>query len=72
MSAEYAIKALWEAELPVAVVKEVAERQPAVIEEKKNTYVICGENFIYEISKYTALPILPVLFGGTPRSRCAS
>ncbi len=57
MSAEYAIKALWEAELPVAVVKEVAERQPAVIEEKKNTYVICGENFIYEISKYTALPI---------------
>ena len=57
MSAEYAIKALWEAALPVAVVKEVAERQQAVIEEKKNTYVICGENFIYEISKYTGLPI---------------
>lgn len=58
MSAENAVKALWEAELPVAAVKEeTAERQPAVIEEHKNTYVICGENFSYEISKYTALPV---------------
>jgi len=56
------VAALWERELPTA--REMAGEKidgrgadVAVINEAKNSYVISGDGFTYEISKHTALPI---------------
>lgn len=53
------IRALWEGTLSVPVIRmsEFEEKQPAVITETADSYVVTGEDFSYEISKYTALPV---------------
>ena len=53
---EYEV-ALWEAELPVAKVKENKSFIAAEIIEEKNSFVIKTEGNEYEISKHTALPV---------------
>lgn len=55
--AEEDVRALWEKELPVTPVQEEKVRQAAVVKELMNSYLICGDHFSYEISKYTAMPI---------------
>jgi len=56
------VAALWENELPTA--RETSNEKAdgrgadvAEISETKNSYVVSGDGFKYEISKYTALPI---------------
>lgn len=38
-------------------VQEIKVHQVAEIKELTNSYILSGENFSYEISKYTAMPI---------------
>ena len=52
------VMALWESELPTEKVSgESRPASQAVVKELKNSYLISGEGFEYEISKYTALPV---------------
>ena len=49
--------ALWECELPTEKVIAGKKIQPAAVREFSNRYVVTGDDFEYEISKHTALPV---------------
>lgn len=54
---EDALIALWEADLEVEAAVTQQEKIPIEITEHNNTFLVMGEQFAYEISKYTALPV---------------
>ncbi len=51
------IVALWENQLPVKVVNLDLTCEGAVITETSRSYLVAGNEFSYEISKHTALPV---------------
>ena len=51
------VVALWENELLTECVKEAKEHQAAVIRELGGSFFVSGDNFSYEISKYTGMPV---------------
>jgi beta-galactosidase len=69
------VRALWESALPVPVVQAEVVGSPenmqthnqadiqTIIQEQPHSFVIAGDHFQYEISKYTAMPIHMICSG---------